>query len=299
MTQQTSVDLPGTVGAIAKLARDERRRVETVKVRDREYFVDHQTGAVTEVLPRHEDVAPRTPDVKVRDLQGIVQWARGCAADVPELIGHEVVAGPEVDSDQPMTSGALVPISEAHAEATFTGPPGLVAISATGLTSAVWPRIHAPYQKRSVATMPLFAEYMPKGDFEPYVDFLGWVDKVRPFMDTKLAEVLDTALESVSGVEAQGTTIRQSGAVLTVVSQGEKDAKIANRVPKTFAIRLPYGDPNFQVEVTFTLTMKVDKGQILVRCIAQPEPMTSEWIGRARDYLARELPEGWTIVVGP
>lgn len=68
------LDMAATINEVAKMAKAERSRFREIKIRDRAYLLDEQEGTVQEVDPRREDEAPRLVEVKLLDLESLIDW---------------------------------------------------------------------------------------------------------------------------------------------------------------------------------------------------------------------------------
>lgn len=271
MTDQTAINLPKTIQTIAAMAQEAGsadRRFKKMQLRDREYLVDGDTGDVTEVLPRFEDLTPLPPNSTVRDIDSLIAWC--LSMDVGE-------------------GGGLVTISE------------------RGESKAVAPRLQPRNTngERAAAVKPFFERYLPRdGYWLGYLGFLSWFDQVRHGVDSAVVDAIDLALKSVSTQQGVATDVQQNGAVINVGVRREGKVDSQNPIPKEIETEIPFGDPGFVYKCRFKLRAKADDNAKVAFSVSHDESDGAydayiEWCREQLEVLPAPTENGWTIVVAP
>lgn len=187
----------------------------------------------------------------------------------------------------------LLSVSDIIEWANTCGPSdGEVCLSRRGMTVARTPRRADKHHSRDQVTKPFWAEYLPTQSVMTFVQFRDWFDSLP---EVAKRDELEPAFASVSVMDGNEVKVSMTGAVVRFESASK--AGVLGAIPRKFTAKIPFGDPDHKVDVTFQLTVGKNMAWSVKHYAA--DGAYDAYLKWAKAELTAGLPDGWVVLCTP
>jgi hypothetical protein len=178
---------------------------------------------------------------------------------------------------------------------------GDILISGSERTLAHWPRVSESIHF-ATASKPFFKRFLP----EPRMtigQWARWFDSVSAGAPAEAVSAVNAALSRVTSANSKEVTVERNDAIAIQLSSTVNGVKTAAPFPKRMVANIPYGDPEFRVDVCFVFSLETSRDEVVVMSsvdeLFNGKDIRQEYVTWAKAQLKPLEEAGWAIMGAP